>query len=205
MRRMFVFLGVLLVGVLGVGALGLLISPVHQATASVQIPDARVAAWRAFLDVAYFQYWRPDVEAAQLLTPYGERPTWREFHPGGGFTTVEVAQWDAPRFFTSRVVDPDPPVRWSRSYTFVEEGEHTRVEAREDAAVSNPYRRIVDRLRSGPRTRLEAELEAFRNLYLRAEAEAEARERWEVEGPDVPDGGEEEEPPTPPAVEGTEA
>ncbi|MGH3880949.1 MAG: SRPBCC family protein [Actinophytocola sp.] len=114
-----VLVGVLVLLLLVMMAIGARLPLAHTATRRVRLPVDRQRVWDTLTDVAEYPSWRPRVTRVEML---GTEPTrWRELGKDGKITfAVEAA--DPPRRLVTRITDEKLPFGGSWTYDLEPDG-----------------------------------------------------------------------------------
>jgi len=151
-----IVVGVLVVGVLAVVAVGATLPKHHVAARRVSLPVAPGEVWAALTDVAAYPSWRPRVREVEVL---GDG-RWRESGRDGKIT-FEVAEADEPRRLVTRITDESLPFGGTWTYVLEPAGPGTTVTVTEHGEVRNPLFRFVSRFVMGHTATIDAYLTAL--------------------------------------------
>jgi uncharacterized protein YndB with AHSA1/START domain len=153
-----IVVGVLVVAVLAVVAVGATLPKHHVAARRVTVPADPVQVWAALTDVAAYPSWRPRVRGVEVL---GTDPLrWRETGRDGAIT-FELAGADEPRGLTTRITDESLPFGGTWTYRLAPAANGTTVTVTEHGEVRNPLFRFVSRFVMGHTATIDAYLTAL--------------------------------------------
>jgi uncharacterized protein YndB with AHSA1/START domain len=153
-----IVVGVLVVGVLAVVAVGATLPKRHVAARRVTLPAGPGEVWAALTDVAAYPSWRPRVRGVEVL---GTGPLrWRETGRDGKIT-FELTEADEPRRLVTRITDESLPFGGSWTYRLEPAGTGTTVTVTEHGEVRNPLFRFVSRYVMGHTATIDAYLTAL--------------------------------------------
>ncbi len=144
MRKVvLVILGVFVLAVVVVVAIGYALPVGHVASRQVilQQPPDRVFA--ALTDVERFPAWRSDVKTVDVLSIESSK-RWRE-HGANGDIAFELVESQPPTRLVTRIADTDLAFGGSWTYELVPEGSGTRLTITERGEVYNPVFRFMSR------------------------------------------------------------
>ena len=153
-----IVVGVLVVGVLAVVAVGATLPKHHDAARRVTLPVGQAEVWATLTDVAAYPSWRPRVRAVEVL---GTDPlSWRETGRDGKIT-FELTEADEPRRLVTRITDESLPFGGSWTYLLEPSESATTVTVTEHGEVRNPLFRFVSRYVMGHTATIDAYLTAL--------------------------------------------
>lgn len=137
-----IVVGVLVLLLLVMMAIGARLPLAHTAARHVRLPVDRQRVWDTLTDVAAYSSWRPRVKRVEVL---GTEPTrWREFGKDGKITfAVEAA--DPPRRLVTRITDEKLPFGGSWTYDLEPDGDGCVVTVTEHGEVRNLVFRFMSR------------------------------------------------------------
>jgi uncharacterized protein YndB with AHSA1/START domain len=155
-RVAILVLGVIVILVLAVIAIGYALPVAHVASRDATLPAPPERVFAALQDVDRFPSWRSDVKSVDVLarTP---RLRWREDGSNGPIT-FEVQEHDPPRRMVSRIADTSLPFGGSWTYVLTPAGTGTRIAITENGEVYNPLFRFMSRFVFGHTATMEAYL-----------------------------------------------
>lgn len=157
-------LGVIVLAVLLVYAIGAALPVAHTASLSARIEAPQDSLWALITDVRRFPEWRPDVRSVEVVSDEPGPLSWRET-TGMGALTFVVDQWDPPRRLVARIADQGIPFGGSWTYVLEPAGDGTSLTITEDGEVYNPLFRFMSRFIFGHEGTLRAYLEAVEGYF----------------------------------------
>ncbi|HEY7596562.1 MAG TPA: SRPBCC family protein [Actinophytocola sp.] len=153
-----IVVGVLVLVVLAVMAIGAALPKEHVAARRISLPVEPPEVWAALTDVSAFPAWRPRVERVEVL---GTDPLrWREFGRDGKIT-FEMSETDAPRRLVSRITDDKLPFGGTWTYDIAPSGGGSTVTVTEHGEVRNVLFRFVSRFVMGHTATIDGYLTAL--------------------------------------------
>jgi uncharacterized protein YndB with AHSA1/START domain len=160
-----IVVGVLVVGVLAVVAVGATLPKEHVAARRVTLAVGPAEVWAALTDVAAYPSWRPRVRGVEVL---GTEPLrWRETGRDGKIT-FELAEADEPRRLVTRITDESLPFGGTWTYVLAPAGQGTTVTVTEHGEVRNPLFRFVSRYVMGHTATIDGYLTALGGRFGQA-------------------------------------
>jgi uncharacterized protein YndB with AHSA1/START domain len=159
MKWIGIVLGVILVLVAGVFAIGAMLPRDHVATSATVIRAPIDSVWQAITTVQEYPRWRDGVESVEVLPGKGT-VRWREVTSQGAMTLERVDEV-RPRRVVARIADEDLPFGGAWIYELEPVPEGTRIRITEDGYVSNPLFRFVARFILGHHASLEDYMESL--------------------------------------------
>jgi uncharacterized protein YndB with AHSA1/START domain len=143
MKWALIAVGIVVLVLVAVTAIGALLPRDHVAATSAVIAASPDDIWKALIDVDQFPRWRAVSEVQRLDSNGGPR-RWREVSRFGALSFEEV-QAISPRLLTSRITDTDQGFggTWTWEITPVPGGSHVTVTER--GFVTNPMFRFLSR------------------------------------------------------------
>lgn len=153
-----IVVGVLVVLVLAVLAVGATLPVAHVAARRVRLPVGPERVWPVLTDVAGYPSWRPRVARIEML---GDEPVgWREIGKDGKIT-FEIAEADEPRRLVTRITDPKLPFGGSWTYELAPDGDGCAVTVTEHGEVRNLLFRFMSRFVLGHTATIDGYLTAL--------------------------------------------
>jgi uncharacterized protein YndB with AHSA1/START domain len=153
-----VVVGVLVVAVVVVLAIGARLPAGHTAARRVRLPVDRQRVWDTLTDVTAYPSWRPRISRVELLDD--DPPRWRE-HGRDGKITFAVAESTAPGRLVSEITDLDLPFGGSWTYELEPDGDGCVVTVTEHGEVRNLVFRFMSRYVFGHTATIDAYLTAL--------------------------------------------
>ena len=144
MRWVLGIVGILVVVVLLVVAIGYALPKSHVASVSAQYAAPPDTLWATLTDVAAFPRWRNDLVRVELLPDENGQRGWRE-HGKNDVITYRVVASDPPRRLVTRIADETLPFGGTWTYELAPAGGGTRLTITERGEVYNPVFRFVSR------------------------------------------------------------
>jgi uncharacterized protein YndB with AHSA1/START domain len=128
MKWVLIVLGVLVVLVAVVWAIGAAIPREHSATRMARYKQPPEAIWAAVTDFESSAQWRKDLKGVKRLPDVNGKPAWVETS-GFGELPLQVEEWDPPRRMVARITDDSLPFggTWTYEVTPAEGGSTLRV------------------------------------------------------------------------------
>ena len=160
MRWVLGTVGVLVLVVLAICAIGYMLPKSHVASASARFAAAPDSIWASLTDVAGFPKWRTDVSRVELLPDENGQRGWREFAKNDA-VTYRVVDSTPPRKLVTRIADQNLPYGGSWTYELTPDGSGTRLTITERGEVDNPIFRFVARFVLGYTATMEGVLRAL--------------------------------------------
>ena len=160
MKWALIIIGILVVLVLVVVAVGYSLPVAHTAQRSVTLRAAPADVWATITDVAAYPSWRSDVDSVEVLAPVNGRQAWRE-KGSNGEITYAMTSVDAPTRMVTRITDENLPFGGEWSYVITPVAGGTRIAITERGEVYNPVFRFVSRFIMGHTATLDAYLRAL--------------------------------------------
>lgn len=153
-------LGVLVLLVVIVCAIGYMLPKSHVASVSAHFAAPADSIWTSLTDVAAFPTWRPGVARVELLPDENGQRGWREIakHDAVTYRVVESAP---PRRLVTRIADQNLPYGGSWTYELTPDGSGTRLTITENGEVYNPVFRFVSRFIMGHTATMEGVLQSL--------------------------------------------
>jgi hypothetical protein len=158
MKIVLIMVGVLMVLVVGVVAIGALLPKRHVIARSALF---KAAPERLFALVAGSQDWRPDVKSCELFTEDGGRQFQRETSKHGDTILYELLESRPPVFIQRRIATEDLPFGGSWNFALEPVNGGTRVTITEDGEVYNPLFRFASKFILGQTATQDAYLAAM--------------------------------------------
>jgi uncharacterized protein YndB with AHSA1/START domain len=144
MRWVLGIVGILVVVVLVVVAIGYTLPKAHVASVSARYAAPPEALWATLTDVAAFPQWRNDLRRVELLPDENGQRGWRE-HGKNDVITYRVVTSDPPRRLVTRIADENLPYGGTWTYELAPADAGTRLTITERGEVYNPVFRFVSR------------------------------------------------------------
>lgn len=144
MRWVLGIVGVLVVVVLLVYAVGLALPKSHVASVSARYNAPPDAIWSLLNDPAAFPQWRPGVARVEILPDENGQRGWREYGKQDA-VSYRIVQADAPRRLVARIADENLPYGGTWTYELMPAGSGTRLTITERGEIYNPIFRVVAR------------------------------------------------------------
>ena len=160
MRWVLGTVGLLVLVVIIVCAIGYMLPKSHVASVSARYTAAPDSIWASLTDVPAFPKWRPGLTRVELLPDENGQRGWREIgkHDAVSYRVVESVP---ARRLVTRIADQNLPYggSWTYDLTPVESG--TRLTITENGEVYNPIFRFVSRFIMGYTSTMESVLRAL--------------------------------------------
>jgi uncharacterized protein YndB with AHSA1/START domain len=150
--------GVLVVAVLVMVAIGARLPVEHTVARRVRLPADRQRVWDTLTDVAAFPSWRPRVKRVDVLAT--DPPRWREVGKDGKIT-FEAAESTAPARLVTRITDLSLPFGGSWTYELEPDGDGCVVTVTEHGQVRNLVFRFMSRFVLGHTATIDGYLTAL--------------------------------------------
>jgi len=160
MRWVLGTVGVLVLVVLAICAIGYMLPRSHVASASARFAAAPDSIWMSLTDVAAFPKWRTDVSRVDLLPDENGQRGWREFGKNDA-VTYRVVESVPPRKLVTRIADQNLPYGGTWTYELAPDGSGTRLTITERGEVYNPIFRFVSRFILGQTSTMESVLRSL--------------------------------------------
>jgi uncharacterized protein YndB with AHSA1/START domain len=144
MRWVLGAVGVLVVLVATVYAVGLLLPKSHVASASARYAATPQQVWAVLTDPSAFPQWRPGLARVELLPDVNGQRGWREYGSDEP-VSYRVVESDAPRRLVARIADENLPYGGTWTYDVAPAGSGTRLTITERGEIYNPVFRFVAR------------------------------------------------------------
>ena len=160
MKTALIVVGVLMLLVLGVTAIGAMLPKRHVATRSATF---KANPEQLFALVVGSQDWRPDVKSCELITENGKQFQ-RETSKHGQTILYELQQSRPPLSIQRRIATENLPYGGTWTYVIEPAKDGTQVRITEDGEVYNPVFRFVSKFIMGQT--------ATMNVYLKAMGKA---------------------------------
>ncbi len=154
-------LGLLVVAILVVYAVGATLPVEHTATVEAEIDAPPAAVWELITDVEHYPGWRPDVDSVRRLDDRDGLPAWQEAAGGGALTFETVAREPGQRLVV-RIADEGLPFAGTWTYRVEPAGSGTRLTITEEGEVYSPLFRFMSRYLFGHEATIRAYLDAVR-------------------------------------------
>lgn len=161
MRWALYALGVVILLVVGVVAVGAFLPRDHVASLTARIGATPDSVWAALTDPSSFPSWRSDVKRVEQVP--GERPwaSWKEYS-GNDAITLAVEQADRPKRLVTRITDKNLPFGGWWEYRIEPDGASaSKVTITEHGSVYNPLFRFVSRFIMGHTATIDSYLRAL--------------------------------------------
>jgi hypothetical protein len=142
MKIALIVVGVLVLLVAGVVAIGAMLPKRHVAARSAVF---KASPERLFTLIAGNQEWRPDVKRCELITEDGGRQFQRETSKHGETILYELEGSKPPLAIQRRIATRNLPFGGTWSFALEPESAGTRVRITEDGEIYNPFFRFVSR------------------------------------------------------------
>lgn len=162
MKWALVVIGIIVVAIVCVVAIGYALPVAHVAERSVSVNAPPSTVWATITDVSAYPAWRPDVDSVEVLAPIEGRQSWRE-RGANGEITFAMTTFEPPTRLVTRIMDRDLPFGGEWEYVIAPEGTGSRVTITERGEVYNPLFRFVSRFVMGHTAGLETYLDALSN------------------------------------------
>jgi len=144
MRWILGIVGILVVVVLLVVAIGYALPKSHVASVSARYAAPPDALWTSLTDVAAFPQWRKELARVELLPDENGQRGWRE-HGKNDVITYRVVASDPPRRLVTRIADETLPFGGTWTYELAPAAGGTRLTITERGEVYNPIFRFMSR------------------------------------------------------------
>ena len=161
MKWVLVVVGIIVVVIAIVMAIGYSLPVAHTAQRSMTVRAAPAEVWSTITDVTAYPTWRTDLTAVEQLPPVNGLPAWREIQQGDRIT-YNVTRSTAPVSMVSRIADKGLPFGGEWEYELAAEGTGTRLTITERGEVYNPVFRFVSRFVMGHTATIDGYLAALR-------------------------------------------
>jgi hypothetical protein len=158
MKIAFVVVGVLVVLIVVVIAIGVLLPKRHVVARSAVFQGGPE---RLFALIAGSQNWRPDVKACELISGDGGKQFQRETSQRGETIDYELMNSKPPLAIERRIATDGLPYGGTWSFVLEPANGETRVRITEDGEVYNPIFRFVSKFVMGQTATLDAYLKAM--------------------------------------------
>ena len=158
MKIAFVVVGVLVVLIVMVVAIGALLPKRHVVARSAVFHGGPE---RLFALIAGSQNWRPDVKACELIAGDDGKQFQRETSQRGETIDYELMNSRPPLAIERRIATEGLPYGGTWSFVLQPAKDETRVRITEDGEVYNPVFRFVSKFVMGQRATLDAYLKAM--------------------------------------------
>lgn len=146
MKKILIFVSILLAIPILMYITGIFISETHTATVSREISARHSEVWSAVTDIAGKTAWDPSVERVEILSDTGDVLKWREyFTDNEAFTYEEVSRTDSTEWIV-RMADENLPFGGTWTYRFEPSEKGTQVTITEDGEIYNPFFRVISKL-----------------------------------------------------------
>jgi hypothetical protein len=160
MRWVLGTVGVLVLVVLVVCAIGYMLPKSHVASASARFAAAPDSIWVSLTDAPSFPKWRTDVSRVEMLPDENGQRGWREFGKNDA-VTYRVIESVPPRKLVVRIADQNLPYGGSWTYDLTPDGSGTRLTITERGEIYNPIFRFVSRFILGYTSTMESVLRSL--------------------------------------------
>jgi uncharacterized protein YndB with AHSA1/START domain len=160
MRWVLGTVGLLVLLVLVVCAIGYMLPKSHVASASARFAAAPDSIWTSLTDVPAFPKWRREVSRVEVLPDENGQRGWREFGKHDA-VTYRVVESVPPKRLVARIADENLPYGGSWTYELAPDGSGTRLTITERGEVYNPIFRFVSRFILGYTSTMEGVLRAL--------------------------------------------
>jgi len=160
MRWVLGVVGLLVVVVLIVCAIGYMLPKSHVASASARFAAPPDSIWNSLTDVTAFPRWRPGLSRVDLLPDENGQRGWQEFGKNDA-VTYRVVESVPPRRLVTRIADQNLPYGGSWTYDLTPDGSGTRLTITENGEVYNPIFRFVSRFVLGYTSTMDGVLRAL--------------------------------------------
>ena len=160
MKWALVVVGIIVVAIVCVVAIGYALPVAHVAQRSALLDAPPSAVWATITDVTAYPDWRPDVDSVEVLAPVDGRQSWRELGANGEITFA-MTTVEPPTRLVTRIMDRNLPFGGEWEYVIAPEGAGSRVTITERGEVYNPLFRFVSRFVMGHTAGLETYLGAL--------------------------------------------
>jgi hypothetical protein len=160
MKILLIVLGVIVVLVLAVVAVGTLLPKRHIVSRTASF---RATPEQLFALIAGPQSWRPDVLRCEAVPDSGGRESMRETIRNNETVTYELLDRKPPYSLTRRIATQNLPYSGSWTFSLRRDGDFTVVRIMEDGEVYNPVFRFMSRFVFGHTTTMDAYLHALEN------------------------------------------
>jgi len=148
MRWVLGIVGILVVVVLLVVAIGYALPKSHVASVSARYAAPSDALWTSLTDVSAFPQWRKELARVELLPDEDGQRGWRE-HGKNDVITYRIVTSDPPRRLVTRIADETLPFGGTWTYELAPADGGTTLTITERGEVYNPVFRFVSRFMLG--------------------------------------------------------
>ncbi len=158
MKWLLLGLGVLIVAVGAIAAIGAVLPQNHSATRSARFKRSPQAVWEVITGPPD---WRPDVRSFEKLAPHEGHRTWKETDKHGQVITYESLEEVPPIRLVTRIADRSLPFggTWTHQITPIPEG--CSLQITEDGEIYNPIFRFMARFVLGYNGTIDSYLKAL--------------------------------------------
>ena len=146
MKWILLVVGVLVLAVAVIAAVGAMLPQNHVATGTAQLSLSPDKVWSIITDVADHPTWRSDVDSVERLA--GPTLKWREVS-GSDRITFEATTFDAPSHLVAHIADKGLPFGGTWDYRIEPAATGSRITITENGEVYNPIFRFVSRFFMG--------------------------------------------------------
>ena len=160
MRWVLGVVGLLVLVVLIVCAIGYMLPKSHVASASARFAAPPDSIWTSLTDVPAFPTWRPGLSRVEVLPDENGQRGWREFEKHDAII-YRVVESIPPRRLVTRIADQNLPYCGSWTYDLTPDGSGTRLTITENGEVYNPIFRFVSRFVLGYTSTMDGVLRAL--------------------------------------------
>jgi uncharacterized protein YndB with AHSA1/START domain len=160
MRWVLGTVGVLVLLILIVCAIGYMLPKSHVASVTAHFAAPPDSIWTSLTDVPAFPTWRPGLSRVELLPDENGQRGWREVGKND-VVSYRVVESVAPRRLVTRIADQNLPYGGSWTYELAPDGAGTRLTITENGEVYNPVFRFVSRFVLGYTSTMESVLRAL--------------------------------------------
>jgi len=160
MRWVLGIVGLLVVLVVVVVAIGYTLPQSHVASSSATYRASPDSLWASLTEVAAFPTWRKGITRVEPLPDENGQRGWRE-HGGGDVVTYRIVEANPPRRLVSRIADQNLPYGGSWTYELTPAGSGTRLTITERGEIYNPVFRFVARFMLGYTATMDGVLRAL--------------------------------------------
>lgn len=164
MKWALIILGIVVVLVAVMWAIGAALPKDHVATRKVRLKQSPETIWAAITDVDGFTAWRKDVKSVKRLPDEGGKAGWVETMDMGEIP-LRVEEMTAPRRLVTRIADPNLPFGGTWTFEIEPEESGATVRITERGEVRPALFRFMSRFMFGHATTLERYLRSLSEKF----------------------------------------
>ncbi len=164
MKWLFLVLGLVILVVAVVIAIGAMLPKQHSASRTARLKAPPEEVWRVITDVNSFPSWR-DVKRVEILPPRNGHRVWREIDRHNQTITLEAEEEIPPRRLVTRIADRNLPFGGTWTWDVASVGEGSDLTITENGEIYNPIFRFVARYILGYHATIDATLKALASRW----------------------------------------